>query len=54
MMSTGLMDNICPPSTQFAIYNKLNTEKEHFIYPDFGHETLADNDDIIFRFFSQL
>ncbi|MGN1367471.1 MAG: acetylxylan esterase [Aristaeellaceae bacterium] len=35
---TGLMDNICPPSSQFAAYNKLSCEKEIVLYPDFGHE----------------
>ena len=37
---TGLMDAICPPSTQFAVYNKITSEKEILIYPDFGHEYL--------------
>ncbi len=40
VMSTGLMDNICPPSTQFAVYNKITSKKSMFIYPDFGHEDL--------------
>lgn len=39
-MYTGLMDSICPPSTQFAAYNKMVCEKESVIYPDFGHEYL--------------
>ena len=40
VMVTGLMDTICPPSSQYAIYNKIKSEKEEVIYPDFGHETL--------------
>ena len=40
MMFTGLMDDICPPSTQFAAYNKITSEKQVVIYPDFGHEYL--------------
>jgi len=36
LMGTGLMDSICPPSTQFAAYNKINSEKMLKIYPDFG------------------
>lgn len=40
VMVTGLMDTICPPSTQFAAYNKIQGEKEVIIYPDFGHEHL--------------
>ena len=39
-MFTGLMDNICPPSTQFAAYNKMTCRKQVVIYPDFGHELL--------------
>lgn len=37
---TGLMDNICPPSTQFAAYNKIIAPKQIVIYPDFTHEKL--------------
>lgn len=39
-MVTGLMDDVCPPSTQFAAFNKMLCEKESIIYPDFGHEGL--------------
>ncbi|WP_161978956.1 acetylxylan esterase [Streptococcus sp. S784/96/1] len=37
---TGLEDDICPPSTQFAIYNRLTTEKSHYILPDYGHDAM--------------
>jgi len=40
LLFTGLMDTICPPSTQFAAYNKITAPKEMVIYPDFGHEGL--------------
>ena len=43
LMFTGLMDNICPPSTQFAAYNKITSPKEVVIYPDYGHEYLPDS-----------
>lgn len=36
----GLSDTICPPSTQFAVYNKISSPKTMLIYPDFGHESL--------------
>lgn len=39
-LGATLMDTICPPSTQFAVYNKLRTEKELLVYPDFGHEDI--------------
>lgn len=40
MMGVGLMDDICPPSTQFAAYNKITANKKLEIFPDFGHEHL--------------
>ncbi|MGM0209011.1 cephalosporin-C deacetylase [Enterococcus sp. DIV0421] len=48
---TGLEDDICPPSTQFAIYNRLKTEKFHYILPDYGHEFLhVQADDLVYDF----
>ncbi len=46
----GLMDTICPPSTQFAAYNKIEATKSMVIYPDFGHEGLPGVNDKIFQF----
>lgn len=54
LMSTGLMDTTCPPSTQFAMYNKITSPKSVLIYPDFGHEGLNGNDDEVFKFLSTL
>ena len=54
LLFTGLMDNICPPSTQYAAYNKMTCPKRHILYPDFGHEDLPDCDDIIFRYFTEM
>lgn len=51
---TGLMDTICPPSTQFAAYNALTCEKSMVLYPDFGHENLPGHGDKIFEFMKQL
>ncbi|NLX83840.1 MAG: acetylxylan esterase [Clostridiales bacterium] len=50
LMSIGLMDTICPPSTQFAAYNKITAKKRYELWPDFGHEALPGNDDLIFEF----
>ncbi len=50
LMLTGLMDTICPPSTQFAAYNKITSPKKMIIYPDFGHENLPGSADIIFDY----
>jgi cephalosporin-C deacetylase len=54
LMATGLLDNICPPSTQFAAFNKITSEKEVLIYPDFGHEGLEGHDDIVYTFLAGL
>jgi cephalosporin-C deacetylase len=40
LMFIGLMDPICPPSSQFAAYNKITSRKDAVIYPDFAHEGL--------------
>ena len=50
LMATALMDTICPPSTQFAAYNKIVSKKEMVLYPDFGHEDLPGWDDREFQF----
>ena len=50
LMLTGLMDQICPPSTQFAAYNKIRSSKEMVLYPDFEHEDLPGADDRILGF----
>ena len=54
LMTVGLMDQICPPSTQFAAYNKIQAPKRLAIYPDFGHESLPGSNDRIFQFLSEL
>ncbi len=46
----GLMDTICPPSTQFAVYNKIVSSKGMTVYPDFEHETLPGHSDRVFQF----
>lgn len=54
LMSVGLMDTICPPSTQFAAYNKIKAEKNLLIYPDFGHEGLPYMGDKTYEFMMTL
>lgn len=53
-MGVSLRDQICPPSTQFAAYNKITATKNLEIYPDFAHEKLHGHDDRIFQFLSKL
>ena len=50
LMYIGLMDTICPPSSQFAAYNKITSKKDTVIYPDYGHEGLPGESDRTFNF----
>ncbi len=50
LMGISLSDTICPPSTQFAVFNNLSCKKDRIIYPDFGHEGLPGFDDRSFDF----
>jgi len=53
-MFITLQDDICPPSTQFAIYNRISAQKSCEIYPNHGHEGLPDSEELIFNFFKRL
>ncbi len=50
LWTLGLMDTICPPSSQFAAYNKITSQKQMLMYPDFGHEGLPGLNDKIYKF----
>ncbi len=54
LMPLGLMDAVCPPSTQFAAYNKITAPKDLLVYTDFGHEGLPRSSDYIYDFLSDL
>ncbi|MEO7932969.1 MAG: acetylxylan esterase [Chthoniobacterales bacterium] len=54
LMAVGLMDTICPPSSQFAAYNKITSKKSLKVYPDFGHEGLPWLGDVEWEFFAGL
>jgi len=53
LMGTGLMDQICPPSTQYAAFNRIASPKSVRHYPDYGHETLPGHQDAIFGFLAE-
>ena len=55
-MAVGLMDQICPPSTQFAAYNKIQSPKSMAVYPDYGHEFELSqlHSDRVYDFLSEL
>jgi cephalosporin-C deacetylase len=54
LLSVGLRDQICPPSTQFAAYNKITSPKSLDLYPDYAHEHIPQCYDRIFKFMMAL
>jgi cephalosporin-C deacetylase len=54
LMAIGLMDDICPPSSQFAAYNKIKAPKAHVLYPDFAHEQYPGFADRAYQFFTEI
>ncbi|MCD6519735.1 MAG: acetylxylan esterase [Anaerolineae bacterium] len=40
LMSVGLQDDVCPPSTVFAVYNKITAPKKLQVYPFHRHESV--------------
>ena len=54
MMGVGFCDTVCPPSTQFAAYNRITAPKRYVAYPDFGHEALPGHADLVFEFLGGL
>ena len=54
LMPVGLMDAVCPPSTQFAAFNRIPGEKRYLLYPDFGHEGLPGASDAVYEFMGGL
>lgn len=54
LMAITLRDDICPPSTQFAAFNKIRARKRTALYPDYGHEHLRDWADKTFQFMKGL
>ncbi|MER5266245.1 alpha/beta fold hydrolase [Actinosynnema sp. NPDC002837] len=39
LLSVGLMDEVCPPSTVYAAYNEITAPKEMAVFPFSGHTT---------------
>ena len=53
MCGTGLMDNVCPPSSQFAVFSKIKAPKVHKVFPEYGHEEIGVFDDSLISFFGE-
>ncbi len=41
LLSTGLMDDVCPPSTVFGAYNEITAVKDIAVHPFSGHAVPA-------------
>lgn len=54
LFSASLRDDCCPPSTQFAIYNKIIADKKLNVYHDFSHELLRGCHDRILQFILEM
>jgi cephalosporin-C deacetylase len=54
LFTVGMQDRVCPPSSQYATYNKIQSAKQLRIYPDFGHEPLPGQNDAVFAFMAGL
>lgn len=54
LMQTSLVDNVCPPSTQFAMYNKVTSKKNVILYPEYSHEIPSSGYDVVFEFMADL
>ena len=53
-LTVGLEDQVCPPSTQFAAYNKIVSDKSVRLYPDHGHDDLPGLNDVLFELLGTL
>ena len=49
IISNGLCDDICPPSTIFAVYHHISAEKKMEIYPFHKHEIPYEHNELKFR-----
>lgn len=51
---TGMADDVCPPSTQFAIFNRIESPKELKIMPEYGHEAMnVKVNDLVFNWLTK-
>ena len=54
LMGTGLADAVCPPSTQYAAYNRITSDKRQVLFHDYGHENLNGFDDTAYAYLLEL
>lgn len=54
LMGISMSDTVCPPSTQFAVYNHISAPKEAMLFWDYGHEDLPGFSDRVYQYFLEL
>ena len=47
-MGVGLQDGVCPPATNFTLYNQVPGEKEYRVYPFAGHRVEPQHPDLVY------
>ena len=53
IFAISLSDDVCPPSTCFAAYNRICAKKELHVYPNHGHERLPGFSDKVLQKFQK-
>lgn len=47
-MGVGLQDPVCPPATNFTLYNRVPGKKEYRVYPFAGHRVGPQHPELVF------
>ena len=53
LMGTSLMDAVCDPKGQFAVFNGLECDRRHIIYAKYAHERINAFENEVIDFFNQ-
>jgi cephalosporin-C deacetylase len=54
VISNGLWDDICPPSSIYGVYNHITAEKQMEVYPFHKHEVAYEHNELKFRLLAEL
>ena len=54
VISNGLWDDICPPSSIYGVYNHITAEKQMEVYPFHKHDVAYEHNELKFRLLAEL
>jgi cephalosporin-C deacetylase len=54
VISNGLWDDICPPSSIYAVYNHITAEKQMEVYPFHKHDVAYEHHELKFRLLAEM